>query len=101
MTCDRVAFVKAGRVVREMTLGAAERGLEVELRLDRVSAAVLEGLERFGGDVREEDGRIRLRVEGEERLPEMSRWLAAQGIGLYHLAARRRSLEDVFLEVVG
>jgi hypothetical protein len=51
--------------------------------------------------VREEDGRIRLRVDGEERLPEMSRWLAAQGIGLYHLAARRRSLEDVFLEVAG
>jgi len=101
VTCDRVAFVKAGRVVREMTLGAAERDLEVELRLDRVSPAVLEALARFGRDVREEDGRIRLRVDGEERLPEMSRWLAAQGIGLYHLAARRRSLEDVFLEVVG
>ena len=101
VTCDRVAFVKAGRVVREMTLGAAERDLEVELRLDRVSPAVLEGLARFGRDVREEDGRVRLRVDGEERLPEMSRWLAAQGIGLYHLAARRRSLEDVFLEVVG
>jgi len=101
VTCDRVAFVKAGRVVREMTLGAAERGLEVELRLDRVPTSAIEGLARFGADVREEDGRIRLRVDGEERLPEMSRWLAAQGIGLYHLAARRRSLEDVFLEVVG
>jgi ABC-2 type transport system ATP-binding protein len=101
VTCDRVAFVKAGRVVREMTLGDAERALEVELRLDRASAAVLEGLSSFGSDVREEDGRIRLRVDGEERLPEMSRWLAAQGVGLYHLAARRRSLEDVFLEVMG
>jgi ABC-2 type transport system ATP-binding protein len=101
VTCDRVAFVKSGQVVREMTLGAAERDLEVELRLDHVSPAALEGLARFGRDVREEDGRILLRVDGEERLPEMSRWLAAQGTGLYHLAARRRSLEDVFLEVVG
>ena len=101
VTCDRVAFVKQGRVVREMTLGAAERDLEVELRLDRASPTVLEGLARFARDVREEDGRIRLRVDGEERLPEVSRWLAAQGVGLYHLAARRRSLEDVFLEVVG
>jgi ABC-2 type transport system ATP-binding protein len=101
VTCDRVAFVKEGRVVREMTLGAAERDLEVELRLDRVTPAVLEGLSRFGRDVREEDGRVRLRVDGEGQLPEMSRWLAAQGVGLYHLAARRRSLEDVFLEVVG
>jgi len=101
VTCDRVAFVREGRVVREMTLGAEERGLEVELRLDQAPPSVLEGLARFGSDVREENGRIRLRVDGEERLPEMSRWLAGQGIGLYHLAACRRSLEDVFLEVVG
>jgi ABC-2 type transport system ATP-binding protein len=101
VTCDRVAFVKGGRVVREMALGDSERGLEVELRLDRVSVAVLEGLTRYGSEVREEDGKVRLLVEGEERLPEMSRWLAAQGVGLYHLAARRRSLEDVFLEVMG
>jgi len=101
VTCDRVAFVKDGRVVREMTLGAAERDLEVELRLDSVPPSVLEGLARFGRDVREQDRRVLLRVDGEERLPEMSRWLAAEGVGLYHLAARRRSLEDVFLEVVG
>ena len=82
-------------------LGAAERDLEVELRLDRVTPDDPRGPRRFGRDVREEDGRVRLRVDGEERLPELSRWLAAQGVGLYHLAARRRSLEDVFLEVVG
>ncbi|HEX9187409.1 MAG TPA: ABC transporter ATP-binding protein [Vicinamibacteria bacterium] len=101
VTCDRVAFVKDGRVAREMTLGAAERDLEVELRLDRVAPPVLEGLSRFGRDVREKDGRVLLRVDGEERLPELSRWLAAQDVGLYLLAARRRSLENVFLEVVG
>jgi ABC-2 type transport system ATP-binding protein len=101
VTCDRVAFVKEGRVVREMTLGAAERDLEVDLRLDRVSPAILEGLSRFGGDARADGPLVRLRVDGEAQLPELSRWLAAQGIGLYHLAARRRSLEDVFLEVVG
>jgi ABC-2 type transport system ATP-binding protein len=101
VTCDRVAFVKEGRVVREMTLVAAERDLDVELRLERASPSVLEGLARFGRDVREDGAVVRLCVDAEERLPEMSRWLAGQGIGLYRLAARRRSLEDVFLEVVG
>lgn len=100
VTCDRVAFVKDGRVVREMTLGAAERDLEVELRLDRVSPEVLEGLSRFGRDVRADGRLVELRVEDEARLPEVSRWLAANGVGLFHLAARRRSLEDVFLEVM-
>jgi len=101
VTCDRVAFVKQGRVVREMTLGAQDRDLEVDLRLDHVSPAILEGLARFGSDVRADGRAVRLRVEAEALLPEMSRWLAAQGAGLCHLAARRRSLEDVFLEVAG
>jgi ABC-2 type transport system ATP-binding protein len=101
LTCDRVAFVKDGRVVREMTLGRDERELELELRLDRTSPAILEGLSGFGRDLRNEKGAVLLRVEGEACLPELSRWLAAQGVGLYHLAARRRTLEDVFMEVVG
>jgi ABC-2 type transport system ATP-binding protein len=100
VTCDRVAFVKDGRVVREMTLGEEERDLEVELRLDRAPASLLEGLARFGRDVRADGPLVRLRVDAEAVLPELSRWLAAQGVGFYRLAARRRSLEDVFLEVV-
>ena len=101
VTCDRVAFVKDGRVVRVTTLAETERDLEVELRLEGGSAAVLLGLARFGSDLREDGGVVRLRVESEACLPEMSRWLAAQGVGLYHLAARRRSLEELFLEVIG
>ena len=101
VTCDRVAFVKSGRVVRELALGPEERELEVELRVDRQPAGLLEGLAAFGRDVRVDGPCLRLRVDDESRLPELSRWLAAQGIGLYHLAARRRSLEEVFVEVVG
>ncbi|HEY2940943.1 MAG TPA: ABC transporter ATP-binding protein [Vicinamibacteria bacterium] len=101
VTCDRVVFVKDGRVVREMALGAADRDLEVELRLERTSPEVLAALARFGRDLREDGPFVRLRVDGEEHLPEMTRWLAAQGIGLYHLAARRPSLEELFLEIIG
>jgi ABC-2 type transport system ATP-binding protein len=101
VTCDRVAFVKDGRVVREARLGEEERGLEVEMRLDRVSPETLAGLEQFGREVRAEGERVRLRVEGEETLPAITRWLVGQGVGLYHLGARRRSLEELFLEVIG
>ena len=101
VTCDRVAFVKDGRVVRVTTLAETERDLEVELRLEGGSAAILEGLARFGSDVRQDGEVVRFRVESEKHLPEMSRWLASQGVGLYHLAARRPSLEQLFLEVMG
>ncbi|HXY40293.1 MAG TPA: ABC transporter ATP-binding protein [Vicinamibacteria bacterium] len=101
VTCDRVAFVRDGRVVREMSLGLAERDLEVELRVDRVPPGLVTGLASFGRDLREDGACLRLRVEDETTLPALSRWLAGQGVGLYHLAARRRSLEEIFLEVIG
>jgi ABC-2 type transport system ATP-binding protein len=101
VTCDRVAFVKDGRVVREMALGASDRDLLVELRFDRPAGPLAAGLAEFGRDVRTDGDRASLRVDGESRLPELSRWLAARGVGLYHLAVRRSSLEEVFLEVVG
>jgi ABC-2 type transport system ATP-binding protein len=101
VTCDRVAFVKDGRVVREMTLGDEERGLEVELRLDRAGGDVLAGLARFGSDARADGACLRLRVADEHVIPELARWLVSQGLSVYHLAGRRRTLEEVFLEVVG
>jgi len=100
VTCDRVAFVKDGRVVRDMPIGSEERDIEVEMRLERTPVTLIADLARFGRDVRVEGDRVRLRVAGEETLPEISRWLAGQGVGLYHLAARRPSLEEIFLEVV-
>jgi ABC-2 type transport system ATP-binding protein len=101
VTCDRVVFVKGGRVVGETAIGAAERDLEVELRLDRLSPDLLAGIARFGSAASAEGASVRLRITAEDVLPELTRWLAAQGVGLYHLAARRRSLEELFLEVIG
>jgi ABC-2 type transport system ATP-binding protein len=101
LTCDRVAFVKDGTVVRAMALDAAGRDLEVEMRLDRVTPGLVEGLAAFGRDVRAAGTCIRLHVEDESVLPDLSRWLAAQGVGIFRLGKRPTSLEEVFLEVVG
>jgi ABC-2 type transport system ATP-binding protein len=101
VTCDRVAFVKDGVVVRELRLTSEERDFEVELRVSATSPALVAGLARFGRDVKADGASLRLRVADESLLPEMTRWLAGEGVGLYHLAARRRSLEELFLEVMG
>jgi ABC-2 type transport system ATP-binding protein len=108
VTCDRVAFVKQGRVVRELALrgaAAATEGLEVELRLGALTPELLSGLAQFGQDVRAlngaHSGDVRLLAAGEERLPEIARWLVGQGVPIYRLAAERKSLEQLFLEVMG
>jgi len=100
-TCDRVLFIRAGRVIRDMPLAESDRGIETEMRLDRVTSELLQGLTSFAREVRADGTVVRLRVDSEERLPEMTRWLAAQRVGLYHLAARPLSLEAVFVELMG
>jgi ABC-2 type transport system ATP-binding protein len=100
-TCDRVVFVKQGRIVQERRLDEAEGGLDVEIRLAAATPGVLEGLARFGHGPAVVDGAIRMRVAGEEALPEIAHWLVARGERLHGLTARRPSLETVFLEVMG
>jgi ABC-2 type transport system ATP-binding protein len=100
-TCDRVAFVKQGRVIRELSLADAEPSLDVELRIDRIDAATLEGLRNFGSGLERVDGRVRMRIGSEQTLPEIARWLVARGVALYEMHCRRKTLEEWFVEVMG
>ncbi len=99
-TCDRVVFLKEGRVVREHALGAEDSALEVELRASGLDAAALADLARLG-EVREEPGGWCVRVDDPARVPELARAVVGRGARLHHLAARRTSLETMFLEVMG
>jgi ABC-2 type transport system ATP-binding protein len=121
VTCDRVTFIKEGRTIHEMAMGAEPAATEVELRIGAPSAGALAGLARFG-EVLPGDGnrggpetpagsspaggemaalQLRMRVAGEAALPEIARWLVGQGAALYEMRAARKSLETWFLEVMG
>ncbi len=113
VTCDHVAFVKRGSVVRQMALAEQAGDVEVVLRLGvrggapsgGPDARLLQGLAQFGHDVRTApDGggwNVRLHADGEARLPEIARWLVGQGADVYALGTGRKSLEALFLEVMG
>jgi ABC-2 type transport system ATP-binding protein len=127
-TCDRVAFVKRGRVVQDLALADAPKGLDVELRVGAAEPAVLAGLSAFGeiDDLRAaasaENGGgastdaaggpegvagaqassvVRLRLATESALPEIAPWLVERRIALYELRVRRKSLEESFIEIMG
>jgi len=101
VTCDRVAFVKQGRTLREMVLAEHSPELEVDLRVDPLTSEVVQGLARFGEHVPQRNGSLRVRVPNEQALPEMARWVVERGFKLYQMSADRPSLESVFLEVMG
>lgn len=112
-TCDRVAFIKDGRTVEELSLHNDGGALDVELRLGPVAPQILEGLARFGdlppeggshginGGSHAINGRVHLRVATEAVVPEIARWLVATGVPIYELHSRRRTLEERFIDVMG
>ncbi len=101
VTCDRVAFIKEGRVVRTARLGALVEGLtEVVLQVGRVTPELLEGLRRWSQDLRVDGRRITMTIQDEEILPHLSPWVVDQRAGLYALTPQQISLEELFVRVV-
>jgi ABC-2 type transport system ATP-binding protein len=135
-TCDRVAFVKRGRIVAERRLSGPIETLDLELRLSGglsavasaeaealakadvlarqsaggagsggaapVSPAILEGLSRFGTHiVQARPDVIAMRTESDAAVPVIVSWLVHQGVQIHEVKPRRKSLEDVFVEVMG
>ena len=101
-TCDRVAFVKRGRLVEERRLAAPTEVVDLEVRVGPVTATTLDGLSRFGTDVvQPRPDLIALRVETDAAVPAIVSWLVQQGVSIHAVQPRRQSLEDVFLDVIG
>jgi len=102
VTCDRVAFIRHGEVVRVMEWRSLEAGQTVAtLHVRNLSAQALEGLTRWGQDVHAEGEQVSLSVPSESALPEIVRHLVAHGAAVYSLVPNRKSLEEIFIETIG
>ena len=102
ITCDRVAFIKNGEVVRLAALQTLVDGqTTVELRVGNLTPQIVAGLSQWGQDVRADGSRVHLAVSDEESLPPLARWIVEQGGALYSMTPQKLSLEDLFLQVVG
>jgi ABC-2 type transport system ATP-binding protein len=100
-TCDRVAFVKQGRVVHELVLAGGSASLDIEIRATPIDAHLIEGLAQFGTNIlRAENDIVRMRVADVDTLPSIARWLIQRDVKVYALHSRRKSLEEWFVEVV-
>ena len=122
ITCDRVAFIKEGVVLRTLGLHEMAAGKShFELRVDIVTPALLASLAPLVEEWRfldaddettapstrepcERDASAPNRLElitDEASMPRIARATLAAGAQLYVLAPRRTSLEQLFLDIVG
>jgi ABC-2 type transport system ATP-binding protein len=102
VTCDRVAFIRHGEVIRLLDLASLDgnRSL-VTIRAKGLTAETISGLERWGEGLRTEDGQLTLTVRNEMDIPELNRYLVSQGADVYAITPARESLEEIFIKTVG
>jgi ABC-2 type transport system ATP-binding protein len=102
VTCDRVAFIRHGEVVRLLDLATLnENQSVVTIRADGWSAEVLSRIQSWGHDIHAEDGQVTLTVLDEAYIPEINKYLVQQGMNVFAITPVRKSLEDIFIETVG
>jgi ABC-2 type transport system ATP-binding protein len=102
VTCDRVAFIRHGEVIRLLELATLNTGqTTLNIRARGLSAEIISGLGSWGTDIQTDDDLLTLTVPSESSLPEITRYLAASGADVYALTPQRRSLEEIFIETVG
>ena len=102
ITCDRVAFIKHGEVVRTSSIQALVDGeTTVTIRARGFTPEILADLSQWGRDVRADGENIVMAVSSEEALPAINRRLVEKGVNVYAMLPQRLSLEDLFIQVVG
>ncbi|HEX5322341.1 MAG TPA: ABC transporter ATP-binding protein, partial [Capsulimonadaceae bacterium] len=103
MTCDEVAILKAGRVVRQGPIDAllAAPSL-VQMRIENRSPALMTALESLARttEVDEAAGTVTVGLEREDIIPELAEAVVKNGGKLMSLIPQRESLEDLFIRVV-
>jgi len=102
ITCDRVAFIRQGEVLITNSLQSlVESELTVEIRARNINQAVLDGLARWGENVRADGDHLSMTLSSEADMPNINRYLVENGVDVYAIRPKQLSLEDLFIQVVG
>lgn len=102
VTCDRVAFIQHGEVVRVLELAdLSNNQTSVTIRVANLAAEALNGLAQWGREIHMDGEFVHMLVSSDTVLPEVTRYLVAQNAAVYSITPNRMSLEDIFIETVG
>ena len=102
VTCDRVAFIQHGEVVRVLELASLSNDqTSVTIRVSNLAAESLNGLSQWGREIQMDGELIHMIVPNDTVLPEVTRYLVSQNVEVYSITPNRMSLEDIFIETVG
>jgi ABC-2 type transport system ATP-binding protein len=102
VTCDRVAFIKHGEVLKVIELDQEMDGqFSLMVRGRNFSRHVIEVLTKLGSEIRVDDNNLSMVVSDESFLPEINRFLVENNVEVFSFIPQRISLEDMFIQTVG
>ena len=102
VTCDRVAFIRHGEVVRVLELSSLSGDqTSVTIRVSELPAESVDGLAQWGREIQKDGEFLHLIISNDSVLPEITRYLVAQRARVFSITPNRMSLEDIFIETVG
>jgi ABC-2 type transport system ATP-binding protein len=102
LTCDHVVVIDRGRVLRSGTLDEVrDASLEVRITVDQVDQRVRDVLAGHGRIVAADEREVLLATDDPDAVPRMAADLVQSGARLRALVPLQRSLEDVFIALVG
>jgi ABC-2 type transport system ATP-binding protein len=102
VTCDRVAFIQHGEVVRVLELASLSSDqTSVTIRVSNLAAESLNGLSEWGREIQMDGEFVHMIIASDTVLPEVTRYLVSQDAEVYSITPNRMSLEDIFIETVG
>lgn len=101
LTCDEVAIIKEGRLVRQGSIDDLTRVTSrVTVQIDPISPAVLEVMGRFGTARQLNGAEAEVQMRADAETPDLVTALCAAGARIHSVVPHRESLEDLFIRVV-
>ncbi|MGE5489270.1 MAG: ATP-binding cassette domain-containing protein [bacterium] len=102
VTCDRVGFIKHGRVIEIRSLrNDSAAGMTLEVRAAGISQSAIAALNGFASSVRADGDVLRLTLSNSDAVPEIISHLVSAGARIYSVTSRQDSLEELFLRILG
>ncbi|ACV62660.1 ABC transporter related [Desulfofarcimen acetoxidans DSM 771] len=101
MICDHVAIIKRGQIAASGTVNELlSKSVEVEMIITGMNEQIERELLLIGTGLRRDGERFCVSLDRESDIPRLAGAVVQNGGFLYRLAARRSSLEDLFVELI-